>query len=69
MAKKPTKSKTKPRSANQVKRTLKAGQLVEEAGIYRSEASKTRATLAKGDFAPPTPLKNERWHQVMKTPD
>ena len=69
MAKKPTKSKRKPKVANRAKRTLKPGETIENSGLYVSETSKKRVTLTKGEAAPVTPLKNERWHQVvaMKT--
>ncbi len=66
MPKKATKSKAKPKTANRPKRTLKAGQVVEMSGTYQSETSKTRMTLVKGDAAPPTPLKNERWNKVVE---
>lgn len=69
MAKKPVKSKSKPKLANRARLTLKPGDTVETSGIYRSEASKTRAKLVKGELAPPAPLKNERWHQVAVTKD
>ncbi len=68
MAKKPVKSKRKPKSANRVRLTLKPGDTIENSGIYRSDISKTRATLVKGDFAPAAPLKSERWLQVAPAP-
>lgn len=66
MAKKPTKSKPKPKSAKRVMRTLKPGQVVEESGLYQSDRSKNRTALVKGDNAPPTPLKDERWLKVIE---
>jgi len=62
VAKKPVKSKTK--LAKRVRLTLKPGDTVENSGLYRSDISKTRAKLVAGDFAPPAPLKNERWHRI-----
>jgi len=66
MAKKPTKWKPKPKSAKRVMRTLKPGQTVEDSGLYQSDRSKTRKALVKGDFAPPTPLKDERWMRLAE---
>lgn len=61
MAKKPTKSKPKPKSANRAMNALKPGQMIEVSGLYQSDKSKTRMTLTKGEHAPSTPLKDERW--------
>ena len=65
MAKKPTRLKSKPKSAGRILRTIKPGQVVEDSGMYQSDRSKKRTTLVKGDFAPPTPLKDERWLWVI----
>lgn len=66
MAKKPTKSKRKPKTASRVKLTLKPGETVENSDLYVSETSKKRVMLTKGEAAPVTPLKNERWLQVAE---
>ena len=65
MPKNATRAK-KPKTANRPKRTLKAGQTVEESGTYQTDSSKTRMTLTKGEAAPSTPLKNERWNRVVE---
>lgn len=65
MPKNSTRSK-KPKTANRPKRTLKAGQTVEESGTYQTDSSKTRMALEKGQAAPSTPLKNERWNRVVE---
>lgn len=66
MAKKPTKSKPKPKTANRAMRALKPGQVVEIAGLYQSDKSKMRMTLTKGEQAPTTPLKDERWLKMIE---
>jgi hypothetical protein len=43
------------------------GQTVKDSGIYRSSKSGTRATMTKGEPAPPTPAKGETWKQVVDT--
>jgi hypothetical protein len=40
---------------------------VPDSGIYESSKSKQRATLVKGEPAPPTPKKNEEWVQKVDT--
>ena len=67
MAKSPVRSKSKSSTAKRMGATLKPGDTVEASGIYRSESSKSRATFTKGEQAPPTPLKNERWNLVAAT--
>ena len=50
------------------KRTfVKPGQTVQDSGIYRSTKSRKRATMVKGEPAPPTKQKGERWSQVVDT--
>lgn len=46
---------------------VKPGQKVPDSGIYESLHSKARATMVKGEPAPPTPEKNEAWLQVVDT--
>lgn len=48
-------------------KTLKPGQEVPDSGIYQSSKTKQRATMVKGEHAPPTPEKGERWKQVIDT--
>ena len=47
------------------KPTVKPGGTVPDSGIYRSSKSRTRATLVKGEHAPPTPRKGEQWKQIV----
>jgi len=49
------------------KRTLRPGERVPDSGIYESTKSRRRATLVKGEPAPPTPRKGERWRQRVDT--
>lgn len=49
------------------KPTVKPGQEVPDSGIYQSSISKTKATMVKGENAPPTPQKGEVWKQVTDT--
>ena len=46
---------------------IKPGQTVQDSGIYRSSKSGTKATLVKGEPAPPTPKKGETWGQIVDT--
>lgn len=46
---------------------IKPGAQVPDSGIYQSTRSKTRATMVKGEPAPPTPGKGEKWKQVVDT--
>ena len=46
---------------------IKPGEKVPDSGIYESNISKRRATLVKGEPAPPAPTKGEYWIQVIDT--
>ena len=46
---------------------VKPGQPVPTSGIYESSQSQSRATMVKGEPAPPTPQKDEVWRQVIET--
>ncbi|MCW5600438.1 hypothetical protein [Nitrosomonas sp.] len=48
------------------KLTVKPGQSVKDSGIYRDNSGK-RATLVKGEPAPPTSEKGQVWTQVVDT--
>jgi hypothetical protein len=43
------------------------GAKVPRSGIYQDSLSQRRATLVKGEPAPPTPYKASRWQQVVDT--
>ena len=47
--------------------TVKPGQKVQDSGIYKSSGSGTKSTLVKGEPAPPTPNKGEKWKQIVNT--
>ena len=49
------------------RKPIKPGQEVQDSGIYQSSKSKIRATMVKGEPAPPTPQKGEQWKQVIDT--
>jgi hypothetical protein len=49
------------------KPTVTPGETVQDSGIYKSSKSGTRATMTKGEPAPPTPTKGETWKQVVDT--
>ncbi len=49
------------------KKPLKPGQEVDDSGIYQSSKSKIKATMVKGEPAPPTREKGETWKQVVDT--
>lgn len=49
------------------KPTVKPGEIVPDSGIYQSNKSKTRATMVKGEPAPPTPEKGETWKEIIST--
>ena len=53
--------------AKRIKRTIKPGQTVEDSGIYQSDKSKIKATMVRGEPAPPTRQKGETWKQVIDT--
>ena len=46
---------------------IKPGETVQDSGIYESSESKQRATMVKGEPAPPTPQKGEVWKQKVDT--
>jgi len=46
---------------------IKPGGSVPDSGIYQSSKSKKKATMVKGEPAPPTPKKGETWKQVVDT--
>lgn len=50
-----------------IKTTVKPGQTVVDSGIYQSTISKQRATMVKGEHAPPTPKAGEKWKQIVDT--
>lgn len=47
--------------------TISPGQKVQDSGIYKSTKSGTRATMTKGEPAPPTQERGEKWKQVVDT--
>lgn len=47
-------------------RTVKPGEIVQDSGIYEAVAI-MRATLVKGEPAPPTPGKGQVWRQAVDT--
>jgi hypothetical protein len=46
---------------------VKPGQSTTDSGIYESSKSHKRTTLDKGEKAPPTPLKGEKWNAKVIT--
>jgi hypothetical protein len=46
---------------------LRPGEKVPRSGIYQESLTKRRATLVKGEPAPPTPHKAGQWQQVVAT--
>jgi hypothetical protein len=46
---------------------VRPGTKVPRSGIYQDSLSQRRATLVKGEPAPPTPHKASRWQQVVDT--
>lgn len=46
---------------------IRPGQKVQDSGIYRSTKSRQRATMVRNEPAPPTPLKGEKWKQIIDT--
>jgi hypothetical protein len=46
---------------------VRPGTKVPRSGIYQDSLSQRRATLVKGEPAPPTPHKASRWQQVADT--
>jgi hypothetical protein len=55
--------------ANKEKRVLyiKPGEIVPDSGIYEDISSGRRATMVKGEHAPPTPDAGGCWKQVIDT--
>ena len=49
------------------KPTVAPGGKVPDSGIYRSDKSGQRATMTRGEPAPPTPRRGETWKQVVDT--
>jgi hypothetical protein len=49
------------------KPTVRPGRDVPDSGIYKSNKSGIKATLVKGEPAPPTRSKGETWKQVVDT--
>lgn len=45
---------------------IKPGQTVKDSGIYR-DGSGRRATMVKGEPAPPTSKAGQKWKQVVDT--
>ena len=46
---------------------VRPGQPVPDSGIYQTDKSGTKATMVKGEPAPPTPKKGETWKQIVDT--
>jgi hypothetical protein len=46
---------------------VKPGSKIPDSGIYQSTISKTKATCVKGEPAPATPKKGEKWKQIVNT--
>ena len=46
---------------------VRPGAKVPRSGIYQDSLSQRRATLVRGEPAPPTPHKASRWQQVVDT--
>lgn len=46
---------------------VKPGEKVPDSGIYKGTKSGQKTTLVKGEPAPPTPEKKEKWKQVIDT--
>lgn len=46
---------------------IKPGQTVPDSGIYRQTGSNRRATMVKGEPAPPTGKAGKKWRQVVDT--
>ena len=48
-------------------KTVRPGEKVVDSGIYKSSKTHTKATMVKGEPAPPTPSKGEKWKQIVDT--
>lgn len=46
---------------------LKPGEIVPDSGIYEDMSNGQRATLVKGEHAPPTQQRESAWRQVIDT--
>ena len=46
---------------------VRPGQKVPDSGIYETNKSHHRATMVRGEPAPPTPQKGETWRQKFDT--
>ena len=46
---------------------VKPGEKVPDSGIYQGTISRQKVTLVKGEPAPPTPEKKEKWKQIIDT--
>jgi len=46
---------------------VRPGEKVKDSGIYQSTRSGERATMVKGEKAPPTSQRGEHWHQIHNT--
>ncbi|OPY80942.1 MAG: hypothetical protein A4E64_00106 [Syntrophorhabdus sp. PtaU1.Bin058] len=49
------------------KNIVKPGQAVPDSGIYRNTRTGERSTLVRGEPAPPTTGKGQKWTQVIDT--
>lgn len=49
------------------KPTVRPGQKVPDSGIYKDVNSGQKATMVKGEPAPPTPSKGGKWKQIVDT--
>lgn len=49
------------------KPAIKPGQVVPDSGIYQETGSRRRATMVRGEPAPPTSRSGRRWRQVVDT--
>ncbi|QJT10373.1 YjzC family protein [Oceanidesulfovibrio marinus] len=46
--------------------TVKPGEIVPDSGIYMDDSGR-KATMVKGEHAPPTSKPGEQWTQVVST--
>lgn len=46
---------------------IKPGEIVPDSGIYEDLTTSQRATLVKGEHAPPTQERDSAWQQVIDT--
>ena len=49
------------------KPTVRPGETVPDSGIYKSSKSGIKATMVKGEPAPPSKEKGEVWKQIVDT--